>query len=80
MRGGVAMSKANRDKAAEKAVKARIQKTHLRSFRVVGSDTSGEDTFVYMIPTIFLALFLSRIGKSSAITESIILSQQALRL
>ena len=43
------MSKANRDKAAEKAVKARIQKTHLRSFRVVGSDTSGEDTFVYMI-------------------------------
>ena len=46
MRGGVAMSKANRDKAAEKAVKARIQKTHLRSFRVVGSDTSGEDTFV----------------------------------
>ncbi len=43
------MGKANRDKAAEKAVKARLQKTHLKSVRVVGSDSSGEDTYVYII-------------------------------
>ena len=31
-----------RDKAAEKAVKARLQGTHLKSFRVVGSEKDSE--------------------------------------
>ena len=43
------MAKANRDKNAEKAVKAKIQTTHLKSFRVVGSDVGEDCTIVYVI-------------------------------
>lgn len=43
------MGKANKDRAAEKAVKARIQKTHLRSFRIVGSEKNEEGTDVFVL-------------------------------
>ena len=34
----MAKSGKTRDKAAEKAVKARLQQTHLKSIRILGSD------------------------------------------
>ncbi|MBR0127922.1 MAG: hypothetical protein IJL99_06630 [Firmicutes bacterium] len=40
---------ANRDKNAEKAVKERIQKTHIKSFRIVGSEVGEECTVVYIL-------------------------------
>ena len=43
------MAKAARDKSAEKAVKARIQKTHIRSFRVIGSEPGENETIVYIL-------------------------------
>ena len=43
------MGKANRDKAAEKAVKSKVQKTHLKSFKIVGSEATDDGAVVYFL-------------------------------
>ena len=47
------MAKTTRDKNAEKAVKARIQKTHLRSFRVIGSEPDEDGNVIVYVLRMF---------------------------
>lgn len=45
----MAKDKKVRDKAAEKAVKARLQQTHLKSVRILGSEVKDEAAVVYIL-------------------------------
>ena len=50
-----------RDKAAEKAVKARLQKTHLKSVRILGSDAKVGMTEVYLLRMVGVVNYLFKV-------------------
>ena len=53
-----------RDKAAEKAVKARLRSTHLKSFRILGSEKDPEtgDTAVHILRMVGSDNYLFRVN------------------
>ena len=57
-------SKKVRDKAAEKAVKARLGSTHLKSFRILGSVKNSEigDITVYVLRMVENDNYIFRVG------------------
>ena len=54
--------KKTRDKAAEKAVKARLQKTHLKQVKIVGSEIDGDIVAVYVLRTVGVDNYLFKIN------------------
>ena len=60
----MARTNKTRDKAAEKAVKARLQQTHLKSVRILGSDVKEGMTEVFVLRMVGVVnyLFKSSIG------------------
>ena len=57
----MARTNKTRDKAAEKAVKARLQQTHLKSVRILGSDVKEGMTEVFVLRMVGVVNYLFKV-------------------
>ncbi|MGN0702062.1 MAG: hypothetical protein ACI4KL_02660 [Lentihominibacter sp.] len=57
----MARSGKTRDKAAEKAVKSRLQQTHLKSVRILGSEATDEITEVFLLRMVGTVNYLFKV-------------------
>ena len=58
----MAKDKKIRDKAAEKAVKAKLQQTHLKSIKILGSDVDDDIVKVFILRTVGVDNYLFKVN------------------
>ncbi|MDD4200067.1 MAG: hypothetical protein PHS19_01610 [Eubacteriales bacterium] len=58
----MAKDKIVRDKAAEKAVKARLQRTHLKQVKIVGSEANKDSVSVFILRTLGVNNYLFKVN------------------